>query len=400
MDFREYDIYKTLHFQFLQYKPKGQCLKWKFKKILRLLYRVLFKDMVLEYEGKRNTILYVDRFITLRDDIQEMLKNLTHTFDNRFDRLKWHRCLEFSFKRFFSNIIFCFKMRYLLKAYSFMEWIFVLQILLELKDLEKELKDKVPVEHYKLCFCYYDAETYQNFIIQYAKLSGCKTATLQHGVMLAPRNDIANNSDFDGHEFLDSVSDFFLVWNEFTKREALKAGVPKERLKVLGVVKCIGIPQLKPSVDSPYVGVFLDGELEKQNNIPLITIVQEWAKAHHRGCVFRYHPHFKGTEYEDAMDKSISKVCEKNVSLHEFIENVSFCVVANSTVLFELEYFCVPFLRYACDSIHDKYKDYPSIDFTSVDSFQEAYQKMIKMPSKKFVKADDNYASFFKQFIN
>lgn len=399
-DFIGYNLEKIIHFQLMQLNIKQQSTIWKTKKLLRLLFCFVFGGICLDYRGQENNILYADRFFKLREDIQKMLDNLMLTFDNHCDKLKWGKKSYFSLNRLFANIVLIYKTFRQLNSYSYSEKIVSLEIIIELNDLKRELDRKVPISKYNLCFCYYDAETFQNFIIQYAKLHGCKTATLQHGIMLAPRIGVFSNSDFDGHEFHDSVSDYFLMWNDFTKNEALKAGISEDKIRVLGVVKCLGVKKLKSNFDSIQIGIFLDGELERQNNVPLITIVQEWAKTHKKKCIFRYHPHFKGTEYADVIDESISTICDKSISLYDFIENVSFCVVANSTVLFELEYFCIPFLRYACDPVFDKYKDYPSIDFTSVNSFDEAYQKMIKMPPKKFVKADDNYASFFKQFLN
>lgn len=398
--FSGYDIPKMLSFVFIFYSPRKKTLKWKLKQLLKLFYAILIKDYTIDNYKYENSILYADRFIKLRADIERMVEKIGNSFGGKYDRLRWKISRSFSMLRFIQNIQLCLQFTYLLKVYSFFDWMFLMKFMIAIKDVGDELDRKVQIERYKLCFCYYDAETYQNFIMQYANKHGCNTATLQHGIMLAPRMGLLDNSDFDGHEFRDSVSKYFLIWNNFTKEEALKYGIPEKKLKVLGVAKCIGFEQIIPSFASPYIGIFLDGELEKQNNEPLITIVQEWARFQNKKCVFRYHPHFRGDEYDELMDSTVSRTCDKSLSLYDFIESVSFCVVANSTVLFELEYFCVPFLRYSSNDELDKYKDYPSLNFSSVKSFNESYNKMRELPKKEFVKADKNYEDFFKQFVN
>ena len=216
--------------------------------------------------------------------------------------------------------------------------------------------------------------------------------------MLAPRFSVVNNIDFAGIEFYSFVCDYFLVWNDFTKNEAVKAGIDESRIKVLGISKCVGKPRLKCKQDARSVGVFLDGEFEKFNNKPLINIVQDWARKNSMNCVFRYHPNFEGTEYSDLIDNKVSSVCPQNVTLEEFIENNSFFVLANSTVLFELEYYCVPFIRYSTNDDMDKFRDYPSQSFTNIEELGRAFENMRKLPPKKFVSCDDAYSEFFREF--
>lgn len=397
--FEDYDIPKLLYYHINLYRPKGQSLKWKVAKMFKLIYRIIVKNFTLCGEYNTNPILYADRFISRRKDIEVMIDNLVQTFDGKCDRLKWGKKRSISLKRIVENTFFCLGMRDLLKKYSFFEYIYALILFLEMRDVEDELNAKVDIGKYCLCFCFYDAEPFQNFLIQYAKLHGCKTATLQHGIMLAPREGVGNNLDFAGHEFQAFVSDFFLVWNQFTKKEAMKTGIQEEQLKVLGVAKCVGMSQPQLPSDSSSIGVILDGKFEDENNIPMIMIVQTWAKKKKMKCVFRYHPDYYGNEFSNYINAS-STVCPKGVSLYDFIRSVSFCVVANSTVLFELEYFCIPFLRYSSNGSLDKFRDYPSLNFTSIRSFDSAYKEMIAQPLRSFVKADANYAEFFKQFID
>ena len=398
--FRNYDIPKMLYFHNNLYRPSQQGLLWKIKKIIRLLLNIVIKRYSLLYQYGGNKILYVDRTLTDRADISIMLGNLFNLLDNRVDRLQWELSYKFLLTRMVSNILFCSQMMYLLKQYKFMEWVYAMGLFVEMRDVEEEMNKKVEIEKYNLCFCFYDAAPFQNFLIQYAKKHGRKTATLQHGIMLSPRLELSDNVDFMGHEFKASVSDFFLAWNEFTKQEAIKTGIDKDKLKVIGVSKCIGVEPPTYAPNSNVVGIILDGKFEDQNNIPMIQIIQKWAKNNSYKCIFRYHPDYKSTEFDEYIDSSISEVCNKSVSLYEFINKISFCIVANSTVLFELEYFCIPFIRYSSNDLFDKFRDYHSFTFTSDKDIEKAYKEMRNTPQKTFVSADINYLTFFKQFIN
>lgn len=397
--FKKFDIPKMLYFHLHLYKPSQQNLMWKIKRLYKLIFSIMIKSYYLDYHYNGNKILYVDRTLTDRPDITFMLDNIFKQFNNRADRLKWGIRRKFIAKRALKNVIFCIDMFYLLKQYSFMEWVYALGLFVEMKDVGDEMDNNVDMTNYNLCFCFYDAAPYQNFLIQYAKIHGCKTATLQHGIMLSPRVGLEDNLDFAGHEFRASVSDYFLAWNEFTKNEAIKTGIEENKLKVVGISKCIGVTPPTYSPNSNKIGIILDGKFEEHNNIPLIRIVQGWAKNNGFKCIFRYHPDYKATEYEDYLDKSVSDTCKKTDSLYDFIKDISFCVVANSTVLFELEYFCIPFIRYSSNDLLDKFKDYPSVSFTSKYDFDEAYKKMMSSEKKAFVSADIKYKEFFMQFI-
>ena len=398
--FRNYDIPRMLYYYLNLYQPSRQSCEWKLKKIIRLIINIVVKHYFLIGKYGNNPILYMDRTLKDRADIVVMLKHIFDLFDNKVDCLSWERKKRISLFRLIRNINFCYDMRYLLNDYSFSEWLLAMNLFIEMKDVEDEMNKKIILNRYNLCFCFYDAAPFQNFLIQYAKKHGCKTATLQHGIMLSPRPGIEDNLDFAGHEFKASVSDYFLVWNEFTKSEAIKAGIDAERLKILGVSKCIGVTPPTYSPNSNIIGIFLDGKFEEHNNVPLIEIVQEWAKKNSYKCIFRYHPDYKATEYDTYLDKSVSNTCKKTVSLYDFIKDISFCVVANSTVLFELEYFCIPFIRYSSNDILDKFRDYPSISFTSKDDFDIAFKKMMSSEKKSFVSADLKYKDFFMQFLN
>ena len=321
------------------------------------------------------------------------------SFDNKCDKLEWRKKKLFSLRRSISIINRLYKWNATLGYLNLTNRITALEILVEISDVEDELDNKVEMENYNLVFCYFDAEPFQNFMIQYARRHGCVTATLQHGIMLAARKNAEDNPDFAGIEFKSFVSNFFLIWNDFTKNEALKSGINKDQIKVLGPLKCLDVPRPTFNVQAKTIGVILDGEFEKDNNIPLISITQNWAKLNGWKCLFRYHPHFKGTEYQRDIDNNISAVCKKEDPLYQFIAQISFCVVANSTVLFELEYFGIPTIRYSCNNIYDKFRDYDSPSFTNVLELSDSYAAIKECVYENKIDIKTNYKNFFKEYL-
>ena len=184
--------------------------------------------------------------------------------------------------------------------------------------------------------------------------------------MLAPRPGLEDNIDFVGGEFKNSVSDYFLVWNEFTRREAVKAGISMDKIKVLGIAKCLGLPPFKPTLRKTF-GVILDGFYEKENNPVMIEIACSFAKQAGYRFIVRYHPNFRGDEYTDIIPKALGEECSKTVSLEDFANNVSFCIISNSTVMFEFLYRRMDVFHYS--SSNDKFKDLPLKSFRSLSEF-------------------------------
>lgn len=397
--FEKIDVDKLLNWQLVHARILNG---YSNKDYFGLVKRIAFNMSTIEYSKNDNrySILYFYYLMNKRSDIRDMIDSVLGTIDNKYDVVTLKKKYRFNILRSF-YVIKCLSIwikEFRNSDYNHRERIKIYSLLIELLDVLKSL-EKIDFSQYKLAFCFYDAEPFQNLFSQYAKLQGCKSATLQHGIMLAPRASVVNNIDFSGIEFYSFVSDYFLVWNEFTKLEAIKAGINEDRIQVLGISKCIAKPQLKNNRDSNLIGVFLDGEFEKHNNIPLITITQEWARQKSMRCVFRYHPNFNGDEYASIIDTSISEVCPKEVSLPEFVENSLFCVLANSTVLFELEYYCIPFLRYSSNDLLDKFKDYSSLCFTSLFEFDLAVKVLKNTPPREFVSCEVPYCNFFKKFM-
>lgn len=398
--FENYNIDKLFNY-YLKYTSCLQIKESIIRKLISVFYAVLFRNIGLIYEKHeaKARILFFDHG-DRRQDIVSLFKSIQSAVPvDKFDIIGFKRELSFNLRRTIDNMCYaCFWLKVLKGNYRFVQLLHIIRMLILFKDIEHEFNKLIPLSQYHLFVVLYDAETVQNFMSQFIQLHGCKVATLQHGIMISKRRGLEHILDFAGIEFESFVSNYFLAWNDFTREEAIKSGIPSEKIEVLGVVKCLGKNIIKPNTVEKKIGVILDGICNEKNNIPMLKIVNNYA--HEYGYVYtvRYHPNFKGSEYSDYIDCTIGRICPKNVTLDDFIADSSFIVLSNSTVLFELEYHDFPFVRYSSHDLTDKYIDYPISSFETKDEMHSRLLAISHVDGKNdCLKA---YALFFKRFID
>lgn len=349
--------------------------------------------------------VFFDNLKTCRPDCNEMFINVSKVLkDDDYDIIYYEEKRKFDLNRTLSFIsllanwihtLVCMKVRIILATE-------ILKEAIDCFDARKKLDAMLSYDDIKLAVFFYDANSKDNYFSQYFQKKGIKTATLQHGIQLAPRKEVINNVDFSGIEFGSFVSDYYLAWNEFTKQEAIKAGINENRIIVLGVAKCIGRQPIVSDTKCPIVGLLLDGIFEDENNLPMINMLNKFCVRHNLKLKLRYHPNYRGNEYDEAVENSIRIHTKKGESLTDFIKSVGFCVLANSTVLFELEFFGSPFIRYSSGNIKDKYRDYQCLTFQDEIGIESCYKTLAESfdsSLKKSICVDDNYRVFFEKFI-
>ena len=256
---------------------------------------------------------------------------------------------------------------------------------------------------YKLAIVFYDANLYNNYFVCYAKQKGCKTATLQHGVMVAARPEVHDNIDFKGIEFDCFVSDYFLAWNNFTYREAVRSGMEDRRIRILGIAKCIGKTR-KATVKGEIkrLGVLLDGKFSDVNNGRLARVVDEYCQRYSKHYILKYHPAYKGNEFENLLS-SCGKQMPITATLDELIAQTDGIVVSNSTALFELAYLGVPFFRFKSEPLIDKFRDLhipmfsDSLELSSLVSSYEAGKYLID--TKELCGTSESVENTYRKFL-
>jgi hypothetical protein len=380
-----------------------RLLKGNFFKILLGLISVFFFRRV-EFEWREkyenSKILFALTQTEYRKDILDFIFNISRTInpDSR-DIIGWKKKRSISVKRVLRNIGYLYsQLRSNIGSKSLIYELFRYSMDINLLDYQDDINKYLSINKYKLCVVTYDAIITDNYVSQFFRLQGVKTATLQHGIMLAPRLGLEDNIDFKGIEFNGFVSDYFLAWNDFTRNEAIKSGIPQDKIVVCGCAKLVGKRKAVPSFNK-VIGVILDGRFEKENNIPMISIVSKFAEQKGYHYILRFHPNFLGNEYDDIINNQVGSICDKEIPLCEFLNSVEFCVLANSTVLFELEGMNFPFYRYSSRTIKDKYKDYPIKSFSSLLELNKLCDFNKDNGSSLNNVSKFNYQSFFLQYL-
>lgn len=249
----------------------------------------------------------------------------------------------------------------------------------------KRLEDYCYFQNIVVC---YDANFQDNVPAQMFRIKGGKAVTLQHGLMCATRD-----LPYSGICFRAFVSDYFLAWNELTKSEAIKDGIPADRIKVCGIAKCLNASPIQP-IKNKIIGVLLDGH--HFINKGMIQVANEFCQKHGYKYVLRYHPSYEWNEYDDIIDpQRCIGVCKD--SLYDYAQQVEFTLQGNSAALMELLYMEHPTYVYSTGSVFEVYERYiPVIKsekeleelILSKSYLEEAYSKLISVKNIRQVYAD------------
>ena len=240
------------------------------------------------------------------------------------------------------------------------EWIVpVLDRLLALWRFDRFCSRNVPFEQLKLATVFYDSEPLHHLLVRKCQQRKVATATLQHGVILAPREGARDNIDFSGIELLGSCADTFLAWNEFTVSEGVKAGVDKRRFTIVGSSRTLGNRadgRILQKSDGRF-GVLLDGAFTEENNPRLVEIATEFARRRRVRFEVRYHPRFRGDEYDDILSAESSSSARCDETLQDWCAHTDFVLAASSTAVMEVLDFGTPVYLFSSGGVKEKYRD-------------------------------------------
>lgn len=263
----------------------------------------------------------------------------------------------------------------------------------------------VSPKDYNLLVVLYDAGPTYNYLVQWFKKEEVLTATLQHGIFLAPRC-VKNNIEYQGVEFLNSNSDYFLAWNNFTRDEAIHAGMSSSKIRVLGIVNYPEYTVVKSSVKGVF-GVVLNTMSSDSQNRQLITFANFLAR--YRGLKYKlkYHPIFKGNEYDSIIEAEYSMgTVERFMSVRDYVSEVDFTLISNSSVLMELVFWKHRTFRFSSGDEEDKYRSLPFGAFTTNEGLLQQYEESEVNPLNNelfdqlctVVHVRESYVHFFRQF--
>lgn len=248
---------------------------------------------------------------------------------------------------------------------SITEMLYCLPDWINLCDFMKTLEE-IDLLKYNLVVTFCDAEPRQHLIALLTEHIGCKTATMQHGMFCAPMEG-ATNAEEEGIELKAVVSSYFLAWNGLTKDYAIKTGIDRRKIIILGNPKFNVDNGVKfEKQKSGYFGVVLGNLTFDQDNRELIKAANEAAKELGMKYMLKYHPVVKDTYYSEAVDSDYYEGnVKRGISLIDYANSVEFSIVGQSSMLVELIHVGHPTYHLHSDAVLDKFELACSITFTN-----------------------------------
>lgn len=360
----------------------------------------------IEFEERSNSkiLFYISE--TKRPNSVVNFKKVISTIDERDVIMEEYAPFRFSFNGFILFFILqpIWFLSMLGKGLSTVEKIQVLKELTVAYHSARFFR-KIDINKYNLLVTFNDSLVRECLLTLLFKQYKINTASLQHGQFNAWREDTIANC---GLEFSSSLSEYQLCWNRYAQEEAIKAGLKKEYLPIVGIMSNIG--RSKERCSNPHnrvFGVVISHPYWDNENIVMIKAANLLAKKIGYKYLLKLHPSYALKSFDHIIDKNCIKgVASKVIDTLEFANSVEFSIVGSSSVFAELSYFFHDILRYSSGKASDKYGPVPyGSKFTDVDNVVDAYTHLKSDDKEQLfeylcasAETDHLYHDFFNKF--
>lgn len=261
------------------------------------------------------------------------------------------------------------------------------------------------LREFKLLVTFNDSFTLESYAVEFFRLSGIKTASLQHGQFISWRAD----TFFDcGIEFKTFKSDYFLCWNKYTYDEAIKFGIAPEKLVVTGIWSYIGVKREKCRQNHNGVfGVVIGHPSWEAENQVMIEAANLLSEKNNLKYYLKLHPNYQEHAYDSKVNERFVGIIPKGISMMDYANVVDFSLVGSSSVFTELVFIGHGIYRYSSGEANDKYSE------VKVGSYFNTPEQLLSLYEQGGGDNDSDalfdylctvsdvaqsYTSFFKQF--
>ena len=148
---------------------------------------------------------------------------------------------------------------------------------------------------FKYLVCFADMQPLENLLAQYAKLSGKKTVTLQHGLYV----DYKKYRTVNIINYLHHVCDHFLAWGEETQK-LINRYHPNSNVVVCGKpVATLSEKTSEQNFDTskPYLSVVVDQRIFDEQNIEILRIASSYGAKNGLDVNVKFHPQSDRKKY-------------------------------------------------------------------------------------------------------
>lgn len=216
---------------------------------------------------------------------------------------------------------------------------------------------------------------------------GKTTVTLQHGVFSSTANSRAYGL---------SQSKHFLANSQFAVDEAVLSGHGTMGLHAAGLPSFVGreVHIKRSEFANKKIGAILEGEFCHEDNMRLISALQDFCKKNDKELYIKLHPVSDRNAYDDVIDNAFVKaVYGKEKGILEFAEIIDVAIVRNTTSLLELISQGIPSFIFVSEKQKmDVYKNAHMLRFETQDKLKEYLDAMI---STDFAKKFDEMKKYF-----
>ena len=183
-----------------------------------------------------------------------------------------------------------------------------------------------------------DVHAVDSIMTQYFNLKKITTASLQHGVISRKNNEWTITG---------SKSKYYLIYGEFTKQQAIKAGVSEEKLISVGMPQHTKkkFAERMQKCQTDEFGLILDGIVE--SDIKKIKLADDFAKKNNITYKVKLHPGSGKESYGEILNSdSITDVFTNEINVDQFSEMIDFALLGWSVVFMEYTLKLLPVFVY------------------------------------------------------
>ncbi|GBO47345.1 hypothetical protein [Pectobacterium versatile] len=336
-NFKKYKDYKeNLSFSYKEY-PVEKILSVEIASIaygvkkfrLRMLWGFLSSRKIVFPYLKKNEVLY-SMGDYHRKDYYDLLNYVRkHVPGNVIDLNKSKRTIKINLSNVITALKFIFKKG---KGINFQDKIMLAisytYIMNYIDDIEKNT-NCLPGTYVSFCSSHINEAVIDLFF----QRKSIPTFTLQHGLYF-----IFNNPPIDAISYENIISKKIFCWGEYTKKEFLRYGIPKEKLIVAGYPGLVKPLHLRDNEREEFrLLILLSRYAFHKNNIKILTMVSDLKEKISGMKVFvKMHPSLKKSDYKALFDNYLFIECE-NKTISSLLETSYFdmTVSYNSTAYYD-----------------------------------------------------------------
>lgn len=231
--------------------------------------------------------------------------------------------------------------------------------------------------------CMQSAQPYENILTQFFHNIGMKTYSLSEGVYYVQRSSIT----WDCLSYENSVTDFFLLWGNFTYQEFKNWGMPENKMLIAGYAKNFRQIKMKQENKFRTCLALLAREQFRKSNLDMLTILGD-NRYNFKVCL-KLHPGSDFAFYEKYANEHDMTIVPNEKTIYDCLDNsiFDFAVGVNTGAYYDTLLRGVPCLRYSDDTFQ-VLAGYDDI-FDNCESFEDKYNKIRNISKNEYQKEID-----------